>query len=135
MSVIADDIVEGEDATIIVKLPEKATGEVTITVDGKKYTTRVVDGEAVFIVQGLTKGNYVIKASYSGDAVFAPIKKTGSITVKPNETHHKNGTHNKTHVLAKGVSLTDYPTNNPLWILLLALIAVGSNQIRRRFKK
>ena len=133
ISVIADDIVEGEDATIIVKLPEKATGEVTITVDGKKYSTFVKDGKAVFIVPGLSKGTYVINAYYSGDAVYAPIEKVGSITVKANETHH-DGNKTKKYHAKEGISLTDYPTNNPLFVLLLALLAVGSTQIRR-FKK
>ena len=134
ISVIADDIVEGEDATIIVKVPEKATGEVTITVDGKKYSTVIKGGKAVFIVPGLSKGKYVIQAHYSGDGTYAPVDEVGSITVKSNETKHDGG--HKQHVSAKeGVNLTDYPTNNPLWILLLALLAIGSNQIRRRFKK
>jgi len=34
-----------------------------------------------------------------------------------------------------GVSLSDYPTGNPLWILLLVLLTIGSNEIRRRFRK
>ena len=144
LSVIADDIVEGQNATIFVKLPEKATGEVTIIIAGKKYSTVVKSGQAVFIVPGLTKGYYVINAHYSGDATFAPIDKVGSITVKANETKHHNGTHNGTkhhdaqkhQVSAKGgISLSDYPTANPLWILLLALLVIGSNKIRRRFKK
>ena len=135
ISIIADDIVEGEDAIITVKVPERATGEVTITIDGKKYTNVVKDGKVVFVVPGLTKGKYVIKAHYSGDGSYKSVDDIGSITVKANETHH--GGHGKNHHASakEGLSLTDYPTNNPLWLLLLALLAIGSNQIRRRFKK
>ena len=135
ISVSAEDIVEGENATIVVDVPIEATGKVTINVDGKKFTTPVKNGKAVFVVPGLKKGKYVINAHYSGDATYAPSDDTGSITVKANGTHHNHGKH-KHHASAKeGISLTEYPTNNPLWILLLALLAIGSTQIRRRFKK
>ena len=138
ISVSADDIVEGEDAIIVIDLPPKATGEVTITVAGRTLTKLVKGGQVIFVVPGLAKGTYAIKAHYSGDKTYAPSDDEGSITVKPNKTNpNGNGTHHERHQAAaasEGVSLTDYPTSNPLWILLVALLAVGSSQIRR-FKK
>ena len=34
----------------------------------------------------------------------------------------------------EGISLSDYPTANPIWLLLLILLAICSTQIRR-FRK
>ena len=42
-------------------------GEGSITVDGKKYTNPVVNGKAIFVIPGLTKGDHDITAVYSGD--------------------------------------------------------------------
>ena len=63
----------GEDETITVTLPSDATGTVTITVDGKKYTADVIDGVAEFTVPGLKAGKYTVTASYSGDDKYLPI--------------------------------------------------------------
>ena len=130
ISVIADDIVEGEDAKIIVKVPEDATGTVTIVVDGRTYITPVIDGKAIFVVPGLTKGTYVIKAHYSGDKNYNASDDEGVIKVKAKGSHGGNGT----VVKGKGIVLSQYPTNNPILALLLVLLAIGSRQIRR-FRK
>ena len=139
MSVSADDIVEGEDANIVVDVPKDATGDVTIEVGGKKYTQPVKNGKAKFKVPGLTKGKHAIKAHYLGDKTYAPIDDVGSIKVKANGTdpYGNNGSSdNRHHVSAasEGLSLSIYPTTIPIWMLLLALLAIGSTQIRR-FKK
>ena len=68
ISASADDIDEGEDATVVVKLPKDATGTVTITIDGKKYTATVKDGKAVFIIPGLTRGKYQITANSNSNS-------------------------------------------------------------------
>ena len=128
ISIIADDIVEGEDATIIVKVPSDATGTVTIVVDGQAYTNPVKDGKAIFIVSGLTEGTYIINAHYSGDEIYNSTDEVGFIVVKAKEKHH--GGDNP----ASGVDLSKYPTANPILVLLLALLAIGSTQLRR-FRK
>ena len=65
-----DVIEEGNDATVVVKVPEDATGTITITVDGKKYTEEVENGQAVFTVPGLVKGDWDVDAEYSGDKKY-----------------------------------------------------------------
>ena len=52
-----------------------------------------------------------------------------------------NETHNKTHENAarafndkNGISLSDYPTGNPILVLLIMILAMGTTQLRR-FKK
>jgi hypothetical protein len=137
ISASSDDIKEGEDATVIVKLPKDATGKVTITINGKEYTATVKNGKAVFIIPGLAKGKYKITARYSGDKKYDPNE-----TIISMEVHYNNETpqphpqpHGEDSVSAKeGISLSDYPTANPIWLLLLILLAICSTQIRR-FRK
>ena len=48
----------GDDAEVTVLLPEDATGEVTVTVDGNEYTAPVEDGKATVTVPVLPAGYY-----------------------------------------------------------------------------
>ena len=132
ISAQSDDIEQGEDATVVVNVPSDATGTVTITVDGKKYTTGVKDGKAVFIVPGLTKGDYDITASYSGDKKYDANDTITDIEVYFNETPADNGSH-KVPLSGEnsGIALSKYATGNPIIALLLILVAIGSTQLRR----
>ena len=69
IDVVSNDIHVGDDEKITVKLPGDATGNVTITVNGKKYTARVENGVCEFTVQGLKAG---VDAEYSGDDKYLP---------------------------------------------------------------
>ncbi|SDA52334.1 polymorphic outer membrane protein repeat-containing protein [Methanobrevibacter millerae] len=136
-----DEIEEGESATVIVKVPEDATGTITIVVDGKKYTEEVENGKAVFKVPGLVKGDWDVDASYSGDKKYEandtitdilvyryePVPGGNGTTNETNNTHPDNAS-----VSEKGISLADYPTGNPILVLLLILITLG---VTRRFKR
>lgn len=134
ISVSGDDIEVGDDATVTVHLPEDATGTVTITVEGKKYTVAVKDGAAVFSIPDLSEGVYTVTVYYSGDDKYDPSETTTTITVEGD--HHKNKTDGKNHtsIKSEGILLSNYPTANPIWILLLLLVATVSTQLRR-FKK
>ncbi|MBO5151918.1 MAG: Ig-like domain repeat protein, partial [Methanobrevibacter sp.] len=77
----ADDITEGENATIEVTLPEDATGNVTAVVDGKNYTAPVKDGKATLNIPGLSAGNYTVPVTYSGDDKYNPVTKDVAVTV------------------------------------------------------
>jgi hypothetical protein len=68
MNVTVEPINVGDIAKIIVELPENATGNVTIEIDGVKYTTdNITAGKAVFEIENLTAGNKTIAVEYSGD--------------------------------------------------------------------
>ena len=68
--IISEHIEVGDDATITVVVPTDAKGNVTIKINNENYTENVINGSAVFTVQGLTFGNYTIVAVYSGDRKY-----------------------------------------------------------------
>ena len=129
----APEITVGEDGEIIVYVPEDATGTITIEIDGKQYTADIEDGVAIFIIPGLKAGEHDIIAYYSGDEKYLPGNTVGSIKVNPVE---KNDTTNATNVFEHdgGISLYQYPTGNPIILLILILLVLGSGQMRK-FKK
>ena len=135
ISADGDDIEQGQEATVIVKVPSDATGTVTIGVNGKKYTNYVEDGKAVFEISGLKKGDYNVEASYSGDKKYEANNTITDIIVNfhddDNGNHAGNGGSQDS---ANGVNLADHPTGNPIFALLLILVVLTSTQIRR-FKK
>ena len=133
ISIIADDIDEGEDATVIVNVPDDATGTVTIVIDGKEHTQEVNDGKAVFIIPGLTEGSHEIDASYSGDEKYEANSTISNIKVHAKESPEPVNPDHKESEPTESV-LAKYETGNPILILLLALLAIGSTQIRR-FRK
>ena len=81
MNVTADSIVEGENATVTVTLPENATGNVTASVDGVNYTAPLENGTATIIIPDLAAGNYTVTVTYSGDDNYKPATKDVEITV------------------------------------------------------
>ncbi|WP_407424732.1 Ig-like domain repeat protein [Methanobrevibacter sp.] len=123
-----DDIILGDDGTVVVTLPSDATGTVTITVDGKSYTAEVINGKAVFTIPGLDVGVHVVDVYYSGDDKYEANQTTTKIIVEdknPNPDEDKSGSE---------MPVTMHPTGNPILVLMLMLMAVGSVSLRR-FKK
>ena len=70
ISIISEHIEVGDNATITVVVPRDASGNVTIYINNKTYTEKVVNGTAVFTVSGLAHGNYTVIANYSGDRKY-----------------------------------------------------------------
>ena len=139
ISASGDIVVSGDDSQVTVQLPEDATGIVTITVDGKKYSAELVNGKAVFVIPNLPVGKYEVYVHYSGDKKYDSNSTTTFILIEDkNGTDDKNGSHypDSAHKvsLKDGVSLSDYPTAIPIWLLLLALITICLRPIRR-FRK
>ena len=129
----APDITVGENGTITVTVPANATGTITIEIEGKTYTQPVENGTAVFTVPDLKAGEHEIKAYYSGDDYYYPANTTGTIKVNPlNETNNK--TIEIKEVQHDGIDLSQYETGNPIFILLIVLLAISSRQLRR-FRK
>ena len=81
IDVAVSDIKVGEDVVITVNLLGDATGEVTVTVDGKDYTANVVNGRATVSVPDLKASNYDVVVKYSGDNNYNAAVATSSFTV------------------------------------------------------
>ncbi len=69
---IPDEVKTGEDSTISIDFPEDATGNVTVTIDGQKYTGKVENGSVEITVPGLPVGEYDVTIDYSGDDKYLP---------------------------------------------------------------
>nr|WP_302146644.1 Ig-like domain repeat protein [Methanobrevibacter smithii] len=81
IDIAVDNIKVGEDAVIGVALPEDATGEVIISVNGKNYTVMTKYGMASVTISDLANGTYSVDAFYNGDDIYAPIKNSTDFTV------------------------------------------------------
>ena len=127
-----DYIEIGNDGTVTVNLPEDATGTVTITVDGKKFTSKVVNGKAIFKIPGLNQGDHKVEVYYSGDDKYDANKTETDIVVDDNTPHPHGGDHGSNN--DEGIALSTYETGNPILVLLLILLTVGTTQLRR-FRK
>ena len=82
MLVIVIPITVGEDAIIKVTGLEKATGNVSVIVDGKTYSAPIKAGEASVIVPGLTN-NVAAVVNYAGDKNYNSASTRVNITVNP----------------------------------------------------
>ena len=80
----ANDIIVGETLEIKVFLPADATGNVTVIMDNKTYSSNVNSGLAVVLIDGLSVGvdqNFAI--CYSGDDRYFSSHVNSSIDVYP----------------------------------------------------
>jgi hypothetical protein len=69
--------------TFSIKLDKDATGNFTVTVDGKVIDTKELkDGAASITVADLPAGDHNITISYSGDGKYAPIVQNTTLTIK-----------------------------------------------------
>jgi hypothetical protein len=69
----------GDSTTYSISLPSDATGTLTVTVDGVNYTETLVNGKATVKIPELTEGSHNITVTYSGDAKYSPITKSGVV--------------------------------------------------------
>ena len=81
---IPEETKEGENTTIIVDLPDGATGNVTVIVNGKNYTVPVKNGTAIIIIPDLPEGDHNVTIDYSGDDKYEPTTTNKTIIVTSN---------------------------------------------------
>ena len=74
-------IVDNGNGTVTVILPQNATGNVTIYVDGKNFTGNVSDGITVIILENITPGKHNLTAVYSGDGNFTNATVNGTVVI------------------------------------------------------
>ena len=72
INITVDDINIGDTLELEISLPDDATGNITVEIDGKNYTAPVKDGKAIISIPDLTAGDKVAKIYYSGDDNYAP---------------------------------------------------------------
>ena len=130
---IPSDIEYGDNATVDVKLPSDAKGNVTLNVDGEVIDTVPVEkGTASVKLPNLNAGNHTAVITYSGDDKYEEAQISSNITVKDNGGKDKNHTDNgnENHSQNTGIKTV----GNPILALLLSLMIIGSISVRR-FKK
>ena len=81
LKLTVNNITVGENATITINTDAKATGNVTININGEEYNATIKNGAATLTVPNLETGNYTVTVSYSGDDNYAPQQKTSNFTV------------------------------------------------------
>ena len=64
---VTADAVQGENSTITIKVPENATGNVTVTIDGKNYTGTIKNGTATITGPVLPSGDTPANVTYTSD--------------------------------------------------------------------
>ena len=67
VAVNVTNIKVGEELTITVNVPSDATGDVTVSVDGKEYKVAIENGKAVKTISGLKADDYTVTVKYAGD--------------------------------------------------------------------
>ena len=81
LTIEAADIYVGENANIVVSVPEDAVGNVVLNVNGKDYTVAISNGKAAFIIAGLGNGTHAVAAYFNGDEKYLKSENTSDITV------------------------------------------------------
>ena len=85
---IPSDIEYGDNATVDVKLPSDAGGNVTLKVDGEVIDTVPVEkGTASVKLPNLNAGNHTAEITYSGDDKYNSASKTATISVGKDSTN------------------------------------------------
>jgi len=81
LTVTANNINQGSNALISVNIAKDAPGNVRITVDGVKYTVKIVSGKATLEIPGLAKGTYGVTVTYAGNVKYSSETATTSFKV------------------------------------------------------
>ena len=74
-----------------VNLPADATGTLTVTVDGEKYSETLVNGKATVNIPELSEGTHNITVTYSGDSKYEAITKSSIVNVKKTDITNTTG--------------------------------------------
>ena len=81
----AEDIYEGQEATVIVTINENITGNVTINVNGEDRKITIVKGKGTINITDLTQGYKEFEISFEGDKYFLAETSKVNFTVKAKE--------------------------------------------------
>lgn len=129
MNASSNDIIEGQNANVIVNLPSDTKGDVKITVNNREYTGTINNGIVRFEISDLTMGSYDVAISYDGDNKYAPISNTTKINVEPRKNISINV--NDTTIPITGGNLTAIlvdENNNPIQNLNVNVLVDNANK-------
>ena len=82
LSVIAEDIGEGQDAIFEITTNEDCTGDINVLIDGKNFKNTLSNGKTIIKVPNLTTGDYNYTVSFLGDEKYGSKSIDGAINVK-----------------------------------------------------
>ena len=86
----ANDIYEGQNATVTVLINESITGNVTINIDGNDKLINIINGEGKYTIPNLTPGQKEFTIKFAGDEFFLPDQTTIQFNVKEKENSNLN---------------------------------------------
>ena len=77
------EIIAGENSTLVIILPEDATGVVNVTIGKDSYKVNVTGGVATVKINSLIAGDYKVNVTYSGDKTYEVSNNVFNLTVTP----------------------------------------------------
>ncbi|WP_299526717.1 S-layer family protein [uncultured Methanobrevibacter sp.] len=81
MTVIINDIVYGENGTVVVILSSDINDKLSIYIDGFSRKVDVINGVAKFQISGLNAGTHEISVVFDGNDKYAPVMSTCKLNV------------------------------------------------------
>jgi hypothetical protein len=84
---------------IVVELPDDATGNVTVNIDGKDYVVPVENGTAKLNISDLEPGNHTVNVTYNGDDKYSPASNSTTINVPKESDYPMNVTYDNGKVV------------------------------------
>ena len=86
LEVTAENITQGENLTITIRINNETTGNVSFTLNGMNYSFETRNGTIIKVIPDLPVNTYTINVTYSGDSRFNKTNIIVSFTVKSKET-------------------------------------------------
>ena len=76
---------EGGNNSVVIKLLDDVTGNITVTIGDKNYTGEIKNSSAIINLTDLPKGIYAANVIYSGDENFPSATKNVTIVIKDSD--------------------------------------------------
>ena len=64
-------------SSVTIRLPDDASGNITLDIGGKNYNFKVAEGKANVKLPDLANGDYIYTITYSGDMKYSPFTRHG----------------------------------------------------------
>ena len=96
----------GGKQTITVEVPENATGQVLIDIDGTPYYANITDGKAVLEIDTLPEGEHDVVATYLGDDVYKGNSTSDKFNVTKNNSTLEIAAQNITYGDSETITFT-----------------------------